>query len=273
MTLKAVMLAAGVGRRLKPPSEKNAGGKNLGAKLENIGPKALLRFGGKTLLQRHLETLSALGVHDVVIGVGHQAQAIENEIETLGARGFARTLYNPDYREGSVLTLWRLREEIACGRPVLLMDADVLYTPSILARLIASTIPNCFLLDREVGAGDEPMKICLREGRIVDFHKTPDPPWDYYGEWVGFLRLSEAMASRVIAEAGVLIGRGLREASYEDAIRAALKSAPEGFGFEDITGLPWIEIDFAHDIARAAKEILPRIETSAGPAFDCPDER
>jgi choline kinase len=31
------------------------------------------------------------------------------------------------------------------------------------------------------------------------------------------------------------------------------------FGFEDITGLPWIEIDFADDVLRARSEILPRL--------------
>ena len=38
-----------------------------------------------------------------------------------------------------------------------------------------------------------------------------------------------------------------------------LASPPGRFGFEDITGLPWIEIDFAADMARAASEILPRL--------------
>ena len=31
------------------------------------------------------------------------------------------------------------------------------------------------------------------------------------------------------------------------------------FAFEDITGLPWIEIDFTKDVERAKTEILPRI--------------
>ncbi|HIM45156.1 MAG TPA: phosphocholine cytidylyltransferase family protein, partial [Alphaproteobacteria bacterium] len=38
-----------------------------------------------------------------------------------------------------------------------------------------------------------------------------------------------------------------------------LASPGERFGFEDITGLPWIEIDFAEDMARAENEILPRL--------------
>ena len=36
-------------------------------------------------------------------------------------------------------------------------------------------------------------------------------------------------------------------------------SLDTGFDFEDITGLPWIEIDFTRDIEQARNVILPRI--------------
>ena len=37
-----------------------------------------------------------------------------------------------------------------------------------------------------------------------------------------------------------------------------------GFNFEDITGLPWIEIDFTRDIEQASNVILPRIRKKLG---------
>ena len=46
----------------------------------------------------------------------------------------------------------------------------------------------------------------------------------------------------------------------EEAIRNVLLASTKGrFGVEDITGLPWIEIDFAEDIVRAETDILPRL--------------
>ncbi|MDP7548498.1 MAG: hypothetical protein QGF20_14500, partial [Alphaproteobacteria bacterium] len=43
-------------------------------------------------------------------------------------------------------------------------------------------------------------------------------------------------------------------------IRDVLLTSPRGtFAFEDITGVPWVEIDFAADIEHAKAEILPRI--------------
>ena len=119
--MKALILAAGVGRRLG----EAAGGR----------PKALLTFGGKTLLRRHVELLAAAGVDEVVIGVGHRAAAIEAELARIGSERPIRSVHNPRYREGSVVTLWTLRHELAFGGDVLLMDADVLYDRRILSRL------------------------------------------------------------------------------------------------------------------------------------------
>jgi choline kinase len=45
----------------------------------------------------------------------------------------------------------------------------------------------------------------------------------------------------------------------EDPLRDVILEAPDVFGFEDITGLPWIEIDFPEDVVRARTEVLPRL--------------
>ncbi len=51
---------------------------------------------------------------------------------------------------------------------------------------------------------------------------------------------------------------------YEEAIRDLLRAVPPGmFGIEDVTGLPWIEIDFPADVARAETEVLPRLADRA----------
>ncbi len=53
---------------------------------------------------------------------------------------------------------------------------------------------------------------------------------------------------------------GLRHELYDEALRDLLLSEPPGtFGFEDVTGLPWIEIDFVEDVERARAQVLPRL--------------
>ena len=241
------MLAAGRGIRL---------GKTVSERL----PKVLLRFGGKTLLQRHVEILRAMGVEKLVMGVGHHAEQIAREIENLQAEDFVQTVLNPEFHLGNIVTLWSLRDELRYSGPVLLMDADVLYEEQLLGRLLTSRHRSCLLLDRDFTPDDEPVKLCVRDGEIVEFRKWVNTNFDFCGESVGFFKFSPDAAKRIVEQAELLLRQGRREEPYEEAIRDVLLTSPEGtFAFEEVAGLPWIEIDFRADIERANREILPRI--------------
>lgn len=241
---KAVLLAAGVGQRL---------GKDH--------PKCLLRFAERSLLERHIACLGRLGIARVIVVVGFQAARIQAEL--VSADMEVVLISNPDYRRGSILSLLAAKDELGRREDLLLMDADVLYDFPILERLMTTSIANCFLLDRDLPPGDEPVKLCVRDGVLVEFskHPRPDVAYDFAGESVGFFRFSGDVAGRLAERTASYANNGKAEAPYEDAIRDLLLARPHDFGFEDITNLPWIEIDFPEDIARAETEILPRIES------------
>lgn len=248
--MKAVMLAAGIGSR-------------LGGKADEMPPKVLLRFDGKSLLQRHIEILQRQGIDELALAVGYRHEDIEREIDAIGARGFVRTRHNGQYQEGNIVTLSIMREDLCCGEPVLLMDGDVLYDEEMIGRLQKSEHETCMLIDRDFEPGDEPVKICIRDGVIVEFRKWLSTDYDYCGESVGFFKLSAAMADRVMQQTDLYLEQGRRDDFYEEAIRDVMLTEPRGrFGFEDVTGVPWIEIDFAEDVKRAETEILPRIGMS-----------
>jgi NDP-sugar pyrophosphorylase family protein len=65
--MKAMILAAGLGTRLKPFTDKH--------------PKALVTVNGKTILQRNIEYLAGFGIKDVIINVHHFANQIINLIK------------------------------------------------------------------------------------------------------------------------------------------------------------------------------------------------
>jgi len=244
--MRAIILAAGIGKRL------------VG---EHSGPKGLLRFGARSLLARHIDALRGLDVRHIALCVGHEAGRLRAEVEATGAQAVTTTLFNPDYREGSVVSLWTMRHYLDAGGDVLLMDADVLYDPALLARLMQSPHANCFLLDRDLEAGEEPVKLCIRGGRIVEFRKQlpADLRYDFAGESVGFFRFSETTAARLARRCQAYLDAGRRAEPYEEAIRDLIMETPADFGFEDISGLPWVEIDFPRDVERARREILPRL--------------
>ena len=243
--MRAIIFAAGIGRRI--------GGD------EGHPPKCLLQFGGKSLLHRHLELLRHCGIGEVVLGVGFQAEMIQMELDALGADGFARTVFNPRFEEGSNLTLWSLRDELIQADEVLLMDADVLYDHRMIKTLLHTSHANCFLMDREFESGDEPVKLCVRDGNLVEFRKLIEVDFDFCGESVGFFLLKNRI-SRKLIEVCERFTKNPEEC-YEETMREVLLDSPFGtFGYEDITGLPWTEIDFPEDVEKARELILPRLE-------------
>lgn len=242
----ALILAAGVGRRL--------GGSLPGH--PHI-PKAMLEFGGKSLLARHIGILRELGIASVTVVIGFAGGMIRDALTTLGGDPPVSIVVNPDFREGSVVSLWAGREVLRCGNPVILMDADVLYDRRLMERLIGTTRPDCLLVDREIEDGDEPVKVCMRDGRIVDFHKRPTEPHEWHGESVGFFRFTPETAAELAARAEDYVSNGRRAMEYEEPIRdMILASSADRFGFEDISGLPWTEIDFPEDVVKA-QALLP----------------
>ena len=242
----ALILAAGVGRRL---------GQN------HRGPKALLDFAGQTLLARHVAALRLAGVARITVVVGHERAAIEAEIARID--GSVDLVVNPSFRCGSVVSLACGRAVLDGGNPVVLMDADVLHDRAMLPRLLASAHPNCLLLDREIEAGDEPVKICLAGDTIVDFAKRPERAHDRVGESIGFFRFDAATARALGERAVRLAGNGDSDLEYEEAIRGMILDGPaDRFGYEDVTGLPWTEIDFPEDVERA-RRLLPLIDRDA----------
>ena len=239
------MLAAGVGRRL-----------GIG---EDAPPKALLRFNDQTLLKRHLDILAHFGLFDLTLVVGHQADAVERELATIGAKDRVSTCFNPDYRTSSLLSLWMLRDMLRAGAPVLYMDADVLYDWRLLDRLLSAPLADCILIDRDVDPDLEWLDVRIRDGRIVAFDKgVMLDDYDIRAEWVGFARFSADLSRRLAEVIERYVRAGRVDVIYEEPMRDVILDA-HAFGFADATGLPWTEIDFPEDLRRARTEILPRL--------------
>ena len=71
--MKGMILAAGLGTRLKPFTENH--------------PKALLPINGKTLLQRNIEYLQTYNIKNVVVNVHHFAAQIKGVINNKNGFG------------------------------------------------------------------------------------------------------------------------------------------------------------------------------------------
>lgn len=240
--MKAIILAAGIGKRCK--------------EITDHYPKCLITLGGKTLLERALSGLSTAGVKNAVIVVGYRGDMIMRKIGSVYDGVRIRYVINEQYHKGAILSLWSARGEF--DDDFLIMDADVLFPAAMISRLVQSLQPNCLLLDgRAKNTGEEQM-LLTRGGRVLDIVRGGTGDYDVVGESVGFLRVcrQDALQLRLILEE--LVAQGKDAIEHEEAFALFLRQCE--VGFERVDDLPWIEIDFPEDLHRAESEVLPRLE-------------
>ena len=240
--MNAVILAAGVGKRLRPFTTEH--------------PKCLLTFGGKSLLRRHVETLEGAGVKNICVVVGHLADQVEAEVKQLTCRTPIALVYNAEYRFGSALSLLQAEAALRTDAAII-MDADLLFFRTMIDRLVASPATNCLLVDdRLVDTGEQVKVVSRSDGRVYELGKQVRREGTVIGESVGIYKFS-AETTHDLIEA---LRRAVREnpqVEYETVIDSLLEHTP--MRYVPVGDLPWIEIDFPQDVDRARNEIWPYI--------------
>lgn len=239
--MKAIILAAGVGKRFREVTDHK--------------PKCLIDIQGKILLERTLRALGAAGVREAVVVIGYLGDMIKQAIGSHCGDVSVRYIVNDQYEKGAILSLLSAREEF--DDDILIMDADVLFPVNMIARLVRSPHANCFLLDGSaINTGEEQI-LLTRGGRVLDIVRGGSGDFEVIGESVGFLKVSQSDAPLLRTILEDLVAQGRDTIEHEEAFPIFL--AQRVVGFERVDDLPWTEIDFPEDLARAEREVLPRI--------------
>lgn len=239
--MKAIILAAGVGKRLWQVTQHR--------------PKCLIEIGGQSLLRRYLTTLSSVGIRRADIVVGYKQEMIRAAVAQDSCGVTVNFLINDQFHRGSISSLWIART--ALDDDVIVMDADVLFHREILRRLVESSYENVLLMDETVKQTGEECMVVVAGGRVIALTKKMPERYDYAGEGVGFLRVRHADTPHVVASLRSYIDKDAWNMEYEDALLEYFREVK--VGHEKIGGLPWTEIDFLEDVRKAELEVLPRL--------------
>jgi len=121
--LHAVILAAGLGSRLRP--------------LTRSRPKPLVEIHGTPILHNALSHLAALGVERTTIVVGYRKDDIRQSCgDRLGSMRINYVESEAFDRTGSAYSLWLARDALLSGEDALLLEGDVFFEGAALARLL-----------------------------------------------------------------------------------------------------------------------------------------
>lgn len=132
--MKVIILAAGFGNRMKPLTFKTH--------------KTLLRVGDQTVIERIINSLLSNGIKDIVIVTGYKANDIRAFMQMKFPELKIEYVHNPNYETtNNIYSLWLAFQQVKIDQDILLIESDLIYEPSVLARLLRSPYPNAALVD------------------------------------------------------------------------------------------------------------------------------
>ena len=234
--MKAIILSAGQGSR-------------LGHLVDN-GPKCLIDFNGRSLLDRQLDALEANGVREAVVVTGFHDELVNEAVARRSGGPRVRTVFNPFYKVAdNTGSLFMARDELAGD--VLVWNGDTLVSDGLMARVVRNECAGiCVTVDRKDRYDEDDMKVIRDEadGRLRAIGK----------------RISEGVNAESI---GLLAFRAGGAERFRDAIERAMRTsegttiwylrvihhlAQNGDVWTlDIKGEEWGEVDFPEDVERA----------------------
>lgn len=248
---RAIVLAAGAGGRLYPLTQDR--------------PKPLVRIGGKSILSRLVEDLTAVGVERVIVVTGHFGELVVEELTAEHPGVDLVFIHNERHRTtNNIYSLWLARDHF--DEDFLLLESDIVCRPEILEPLVfgpagtcaALVSPKTWFMD---GACVElqgfPLRITAPRQIPVGGHRP------HHYKTVNFYRIAARFAGgRLTDRLREKVETADLSAYYETLFAEAIDRHEEDFLAHVVADSDWFEIDNLDDFdiagyrAEAPKERL-----------------
>ena len=153
--MKAIILAAGMGSRLKALTKDN--------------PKCMVKVNGETLIERVLSQLDKCNFEEIILVLGYKKDILKEYINNLGIETKISYIDNDIYdKTNNIYSLYMAKEEML-KNDILLLESDLIFDDSILKNLTADSNKNMAVI-----ASYEPWMdgTCVKldsENNIIDF--------------------------------------------------------------------------------------------------------
>ena len=156
--MKAIILAAGIGKRLRP--------------LTNKVPKCLIEINGRPILSYLIENFLHYGVKDIIFAVGY----LDKSIKRFMAKNFPQvnTTYinNPKYEStNTIYSLWLLKDVI--DDDMVLVHGDMIFEKRLLGKLLKHKNGSYALVNNEVEPPEKDFKVKIENGLIKKIGVKP----------------------------------------------------------------------------------------------------
>jgi histidinol-phosphate/aromatic aminotransferase/cobyric acid decarboxylase-like protein/choline kinase len=242
---KAIILAAGAGRRLGPAGERH--------------PKPLLKVNGIPILGNCLASLRRNGIDRVVIVVGHLKDQIIAAAEAAGAGMSLSYVVSERYATtNNIYSLWLARADL--NEDILLLEGDVFFEGGLIGGLIDCASDNALAVSPFARGMDGSVVTLDGAGKITALIEGRDqgPGFDYRNVFktVNICKLGQRyLSDEFVPALDGTIQAGQTGIYYESLFKESLRAGRHAFGAVDCRAERWYEIDDHSDL-RAAEYLF-----------------
>lgn len=229
--MKAVILAAGLGTRLRP--------------ITNDVPKCMVPVNGIRIIDKQIDNLLLNGIEEIFVVDGYKADVLASHIRDFFPQ--VHIVSNPRYAETNNMYSLFLTSQYVKGEEFLLMNADVYYDSNIIAGMLQGGNQSKIACDRS-GYMEESMKITLDGDKINHISKKITPE-DHYAVSIDVYRIS--------AEDSIVLFKEVEDTILVHNDENSWTEVALDHIFKDTSFIPyviegrWFEIDNHEDLHKA----------------------
>lgn len=240
--MQAIILAAGMGKRLKELTENNT--------------KCMIEVNGVKLIERMLCQLDERGFSRIIIVVGYKKNNLKDFIRSLLIKTPIVFIDNDDYYKTNNIYSLSLAKEYLMEEDSLLLESDIIFEDSVLDLILNDSRKTLALVDRYEAWMDGTCVRLDEDDRIVDF--ISGRKFDYNNtkdcfKTVNIYKFSADFSKKKYVPFldAYLSALGQNE-YYEQVLRVISMLEDSEIRCERLKGEKWYEIDDVQDLDIAA---------------------
>ena len=236
--MQAIILAAGMGRRLGEYTQNNT--------------KCMVRVGGETLIERVLGQLDKLQLSRIIIVIGYKGAELKEYLSTVSVQTPLMFVENPIYDKTNNIYSLYLAKDYMREQDTLLLESDIIMEDAVLTKLLEHPYPDLALVDKYESWMDGTVVTIDEENRIQRF--IPNSQFRYeeipdYYKTVNIYKFSQQFSEHMYVPflEAYSVALGNNE-YYEQVLRVITMLDNSTLRALPLEGEQWYEIDDVQDL-------------------------
>lgn len=236
--MQAIILAAGMGRRLADLTKNNT--------------KCMVEVNGVTLIDRVLTQLSSLSLKKVILVIGYRGQELKtyigNNYQGLIIEYIENSIYD---KTNNIYSLFLAKHELEQD-DTLLIESDLIFDDSVFSMILDNPYPNIALVAKYQTWMDGTMVRIDEENNITDFISKKSFKYsdiEYYYKTVNIYKFSKEFSQNNYIPFLEAYIRALGNNEYYEQVLRVI-TLLEGINLKalPLNGQKWYEIDDVQDL-------------------------